>query len=108
MTNLKYKEGNNHLSSVNQKPLVHKHDKVANKCYTQILNVMISAGTLSNETQLNHSSVSHLINAYTCSTNSYIILFLALYFALIKINMEIKINKLFNVFYFSVKYIYIN
>ena len=30
----KYKEGNNHPSSVNQKSLVHKHDKAGNKCYT--------------------------------------------------------------------------
>ena len=32
---MKYKEGNNRPPSVNQLSLVHKHDKVGNKCYTQ-------------------------------------------------------------------------
>ena len=32
---LKYKEGNNRPSSVNQISSVHNHDKAANKCYTK-------------------------------------------------------------------------
>ena len=32
---IKYKEGNNRPSSINRKPLVHKHNKVGNKCHTQ-------------------------------------------------------------------------
>ena len=32
---MKYKEGNNRPSSVNQIALVHNHDKAGNKCYTQ-------------------------------------------------------------------------
>ena len=31
----KYKEGNNHPSSVNPISLIHNHDKAGNKCYTQ-------------------------------------------------------------------------
>ena len=33
--NMKYKEGNNRPSSINQISLVHNHDKAGNKCYTQ-------------------------------------------------------------------------
>ena len=33
--NIKYKEGNDRPSSVNQIPLVHTHDKAGNECYTQ-------------------------------------------------------------------------
>ena len=32
---IKYKDGNNRPSSVNQTSLVHNHDKAGNKCYTQ-------------------------------------------------------------------------
>ena len=32
---IKYKEGNNRPSSVNQISLVHNHDKAGNKCYSR-------------------------------------------------------------------------
>ena len=35
VTCMKYKRGNNRPSSVNQKSLVHNHDKAVYKCYTQ-------------------------------------------------------------------------
>ena len=35
VADVKYKEGNNRPSSVNQTPLVYNHDKAENKCYTQ-------------------------------------------------------------------------
>ena len=34
-SDIKYKEGNNRPSSVNQIPLVHNPDKSGNECYTQ-------------------------------------------------------------------------
>ena len=35
MTSYGYKEGNNRPSSVNRKPITHKHYKDGNKCHTQ-------------------------------------------------------------------------